>query len=358
MKLHKEGPTEALLNEPLSYKITIANTGGTELTNVLLTDILPAGLEHASRKDRLSWIIGSLAAGQTHTIDYKVTAVKLGRLCNKAIATAADGLKEEMENCVTVGTAKLSMTMTGPKRRYLTASAVYQIVLTNTGTLPFNDVVITNPIPERATLVRSSFGGQSDGKQVQWSLGTLEPGGIRTVEVELQAEAPAQICNQATVTTDRGVTEQAKFCTDFAGVPALSLEIHDSEDPVEVGGTTRYSITVRNPGTTPAGNVRIVAVVPMQMEVQRAAGDADNHKDGQKIVYDPLTLPANGQASYLIDVKATQPGDVRFKVELTADPLIAGPVQQEESTTIFAHTPTSRLKSKAAARMPSTPSKP
>jgi hypothetical protein len=88
-----------------------------------------------------------------------------------------------------------------------------------------------------------------------------------------------------------------------------------------------------------------VATVPEQMTVMRAAGASDNRKDGQKITYEPLTLAAGGEARFRIEVKAERPGDVRFKVELTADQLTAGPVQQEESTTIFAVLPSSRRKS-------------
>ena len=37
---------QALLNESLSYKITLTNTGEAELSNLLLTDVLAAGLAY------------------------------------------------------------------------------------------------------------------------------------------------------------------------------------------------------------------------------------------------------------------------------------------------------------------------
>ena len=45
-----------------------------------------------------------------------------------------------------------------------------------------------------------------------------------------------------------------------------------------------------------------------------------------------------------IAVRALRAGDVRFRVELTADQLTAGPVRQEESTTIYTNLPASRRK--------------
>jgi uncharacterized repeat protein (TIGR01451 family) len=344
LSMHKNGPTQALLSDTLNYRLTLTNTGSAELSNLLVTDLLPAGLEHTSGKDRLSWIVGTLAPSQTQNIDYQVVAKKLGRLCNKVIATAAGGLREEMESCVTVGEMKLGLTMTGPARHYLNIPATYELTVSNTGTLPLTHVVITNPVPAQTTFLSASGAGQLVGNGVQWLIGTLAPAASRTVQIRLRALAPGRICNQAIATADRGLTEQAEACTDFSGASALSLAVDDTVDPVAVGGETSYNITVRNPGTKPVTRVQIVATVPEQMIVIGAGGASDNRKEGQKIIYAPLTLPPGGEARFRVDVKAQRPGDVRFKVELTADQLTAGPVLQEESTTIFVALPSLRKK--------------
>jgi uncharacterized repeat protein (TIGR01451 family) len=344
LSVEKNGPTQAVLADTLNYRLTFTNTGGVELTNLLVADILPPGLEHSSRKDRLSWIIGTLAPGQSQTVEYQVVARRVGLLCNKIIATAAGGLREEKESCVTVGERKLDLVLTGPERRYVNLPATYQLTVRNPGTLPLTQVVIHNPLPAQTTFVGASGGGQLVGGQVQWVIGTLPPAESRTVEVRLRALTPGRICNQATASTNGGLMKQAEVCTDFTGASALTLEVEHTTDPVEVGQETSYNITVRNTGTDPVTRVQIVATVPEQMAVVRAAGASDNRKEGPKITYDPLTLPAGGQALFRIDVKAERPGDVRFKVELTADQLTAGPVLQEESTTIFAMLPMSLRK--------------
>src|SRR5262249_27370800 len=125
-----------------------------------------------------------------------------------------------------------------------------------------------------------------------------------------------------------------------------SLDVGDTEDPVPVGGQTSYNVTVRNEGTTPAVNVRIVATVPEQFTLTRADGPAAYAKEGPKVIYQPFTLAAGGETRYHIEVKAERPGDVRFKVELTADALTGGPVLQEESTTIYADIPTALRKTR------------
>ncbi|HMC90564.1 MAG TPA: DUF11 domain-containing protein, partial [Gemmataceae bacterium] len=242
LRLDKQGPGQAAIYDSLNYRITLTNTGEAELTNLLLTDTLHAGLEHATHKDRLSWLIGTLAPGQSQTVEYQVIAKMAGRLCNKAVATAAGNFRQEQESCVTVGEAKLAMTMTGPKKSYVNTAATYQITLTNTGTMPVENIVVTNPVPAGLSFQSASDGGQLAGSQVQWRLGTLAPGAEQKLDIVFLAQKIARICNQAMATADRGLSKQAEFCTEFLGMPALSLVVQDTDDPVETGGTTAYLI--------------------------------------------------------------------------------------------------------------------
>jgi hypothetical protein len=55
------------------------------------------------------------------------------------------------------------------------------------------------------------------------------------------------------------------------------------------------------------------------------------------LVFEPLpALKPGANADYYVYVKAQRAGEVRFKVELTADQLkTGGPVREEESTTIY-----------------------
>jgi uncharacterized repeat protein (TIGR01451 family) len=344
LKLQKVGPARALLYDVLTFKLTLTNSGAAPVTNIQLNDVLPAGLEHESRKERLTWIVARLDPGESQSVEYQAVAKKAGRLCNTAIATADGSLRESQESCVVVTEAKLGVSITGPKRRYVEMPASYQITVANQGTATLHKVTVTNPVPEKTVFISAGEGGQLADNQVQWRIDTLEPGGRQTVDIVLQAQAAGRICNRATVTAERGLTSQAEACTDFAGMPAVSLVVEKSEDPVEVGSTTAYTISVRNQGTSPVTALRLQATVPAQMEVIQASGAANHRQVGPNIRFDPLTLAASKDARYRVEVKAVRPGDVRFKVELTADQLSAGPVQQEESTTIYATLPSSRKK--------------
>jgi uncharacterized repeat protein (TIGR01451 family) len=341
--LRKTGPKAAVLSETLTYQLTVTNTGTTDVAGVKVTDTLPAGLEPVGGKNPLTWDLGTVPAGQSRSVEYQVTARKTGRLCNRARATGAGGVRAEAQSCVVVGEAAMTLAKTGPRERYANTPATYLITVKNTGKLPLDNVVITDPVPPQTSFVRASNGGQLNGDSVQWSLGTLDPGTSRTVQVTLRARAAGVVRNRATAAADRGLTAAAEAVTNFKGVSALLVEVTDTEDPVEVGAETGYVITVRNQGTVPATNIKVEALIPRELTLLSAKGPVDNKlgkatREGQTLLYEPLRRLAPGAAvTFEVRVRAEKPGDVRFKVDVTADQLKAGgPVHEEESTYIYA----------------------
>ncbi len=342
LKLRKAGPTQAVPNESLTFQLTVTNTGEVEARDVKVTDTLPAGLAHASGKKQLLWSLGTLGPGQSRSVEYQVIARELGKHCNQAVAVAEGGLHEEVESCVTVVDLKLSVTKQGPARRYVNLPATYEFTVTNEGTSTLTNVALTDPIPEGVSFVSASHDGMLTENRVRWSLGSLEPGASRTVEVVFRAKGAGQACNRVTATADHGLSAQAEICTEFVGVSALLLEVVDIDDPVEVNGETSYLIVVRNQGSLPATKVQVTAHVPPQQQVVNVSGPSKHSQEGQAVTCQPFTLPPHAEARFTVAVRALRPGDVRFKVDLTSDILTSGPVHEDESTTLYAEPPTQR----------------
>ena len=110
----------------------------------------------------------------------------------------------------------------------------------------------------------------------------------------------------------------------------------DTKDPVEVDSETQYEIILRAQGSAPVTNVRIATTVPPELAITRIQGPVDHVKAGQKITYELLDLPAGKDTVYRIHCRGVKAGDIRFRVELTADQLTAGPLIEEESTNVYA----------------------
>jgi len=193
-----------------------------------------------------------------------------------------------------------------------------------------------------------------DGRYLQgqaaWLLPTLAAGQSRTVTVQVRAKSAGEHCIVAEGLANDSITgkelpkSRDVLCTIFQGDCGLHIEMVDRSDPVEVGGSTSYPVRVLNQGQVPATNVRIRAVIPAGMMFARATGPSnyrERYDNGiQVIEFDPLPSLAGGQElTYEVFITARREGDWRFQVEMTADQLPAGPVIENESTTIFREDP-------------------
>jgi hypothetical protein len=189
--------------------------------------------------------------------------------------------------------------------------------VSNPGVLPLPDVVITDPVPEKMTFVSATEGGQATDGVVRWSLGPLGPGARKAVQVVLKAKETGEIVNRATATAAGGVTAEAEAKTLFEGGSGLTADVDDRDDPLEVGSQTvsrsqcstrercRRSRWLSSPRCRI--NWRSRAWTARRRRGGRTEGRSRDH--GQ-----PRT-----EVVYKITVVARKPGDVRFRVELSAD---------------------------------------
>jgi uncharacterized repeat protein (TIGR01451 family) len=172
-------------------------------------------------------------------------------------------------------------------------------------------------------------------------LGTLPPGGTRTVRLSLSLEvskAGEVVTNRAMARADRDLSASAEVKTRFEGAAGLSARIEKSEDQVLVGKQVVYTVIVENTGTADATDVKVTAHVPARMAlVDAQGGKANLDRAKNTATYEPVTLkPGKDKAlRYKVYATAREEGDVRFRVDIEAKELTAGPLREEASTTIF-----------------------
>ena len=133
------------------------------------------------------------------------------------------------------------------------------------------------------------------------------------------------------------VRDEAKAESAFnvEGVPALQLEVVDLEDPTEVGGDVVYEIRVKNQGSGPCTNIQIMAQMPDGLQYREASGPVGHRLTSTGLVFEPLPkLASKADVVYRIKVKGIQPGDYRFKVQMTCEQL-RQPVNKEESSRVY-----------------------
>ncbi len=340
LSLKAHCPQKVMAGDTATFTLTVSNPGDGPADRVKLHAALSEGLENA-RGTRLDFDIGSLAAGETRSVTV-MCATKMGgaEKC-EATAEAEGGLHARHTANVRVTMPKLEMQMSGPGLRYLGRKALYTFKVSNPGDAPASNVIVSDLVPEGFKVLAASDGGRHDfsTRTVSWTLPEVGPGQTHEVKLEVQAINPGEFKHRASAVAARGLCADAEFTTRVEGLSALMLEMVDTDDPIEVNSETAYEVRVTNTGSKVETDIKLVATVPDKMEFKSATGPARFHEEGRTIVFEPIEkLAPKADAIFRINVKAVEPGTVRFKIQMTSANLTE-PVIKMEATRIYSDAP-------------------
>jgi uncharacterized repeat protein (TIGR01451 family) len=328
----------ALVGDVVTITVTVSNVGDCSAEQVRIRAMLPEGLEHSKGRS-VEFDIGNLAPNDPKSVQLVCVAKGAGRQVCEATATADGNLRCQDVANIDIVAPRIDLTAMGPKLRYLDRKAVYNFRVTNPGSAPASNVMVSDLLPDGFKFVRASDGGRHDfaTHTVSWFIGDLGPGQTREVSMEAVATNTGDQKHKATVSAARGLRGEVDIATRVEGLSALLMELVDLDDPVEVGADTAYEVRVTNTGSKTETNLQLVCIIPDKMEFRSAhgAGDCKYHLRGKELVFEPLPqLLPRTDAIYRINVRGIAPGDLRFRARITADGL-TDPVLKEESTKVY-----------------------
>ncbi len=222
IRVRKTGPAEAYVFKPVTFDITIENTGDTDLKNVRITDILPKGSSVADNGrgrvsgDAIGWMIPNLPAGSSQLIRTEIAATRKGQSTNTVKVLSENGLEASdsvTTNWLAVPGVTVSITDSKDPVRVREATT-YTIQVRNQGefepvsgtvTVTFNDSI-------KPTAVAGDAQGTINGQTVTFPRTTLEPG--KDTNLSITAEG-------ANIGPGRAIMN---FSADFLNDPIISQE--------------------------------------------------------------------------------------------------------------------------------------
>ncbi|NUN23169.1 MAG: DUF11 domain-containing protein [Candidatus Jettenia caeni] len=336
LSLAKRMPSEVLICDPIPVTLIISNTGTGVAQDVQIKESLPSGLTTADGKASIMQTIGSLQPKESREVSLTLKAEKTGQYTNVATASGVGGLSAESNSTtVIVKQPILAIEKTGPEKRYVGRKITYDIEVSNEGDGQAASTVIEDTIPANASFVSASNGGTFAGNTVKWNVGTLQPKDSEKVSVTLRAESIGKAENKAVAKAVCAEAVSTSAVTQILGIPAILLEVIDVEDPVAVGDSVTYVITVTNQGSDTSTNTEITCTLEDTMQYVSSTGPTKAIVEGKEVSFGPLpTLAPKAQASWKLIVKAVDEGDVRLKVSLMED-CLERPVEETEATNFY-----------------------
>ena len=330
-------PEPVLIGRDVQVTVTVTNPGTGVATGVVLEGFLPENVSHRSGRE-LEFDVGQLRPGESRTIDLVLGTRGPGVHAARLAARADGGVEVIHQLPIEVTAPTLEIAIDMPLRRFLQRPATCTVAMTNAGTAPARAVELAAQIPPGMKFVKADNAGWHDDRthRVLWNLEELPPGETGTVQMVVM---PVELGPQKIVAAARsadGLADQVSHTCDVEGLAALSFDVVDSEDPIEVDGVTEYVVRVGNQGTKPATGVRLAATLLGDLEPVEAQGPGGHRVDNLTITFEPLAkLAPAEEAVFRIRAKGRRAGDQRIQVQLTSADQPA-PITKEEITRVYA----------------------
>jgi uncharacterized repeat protein (TIGR01451 family) len=330
LTLQKTGPESAVLGTEVTYQLVVKNTGTGTARNVMVTNPVPAGFSHSTGKTEVSLAVGDLAPGQSKPLAVTFKATQRGKICSTGTASSSNADKVSSEVCTVILVPGLKIEQSGTKEQILGRNADYEIIVTNPGDTTLHNVIVTDTAPADTAIIAAP-GARIEGQKATWTIAELKPGAKTTQTVKLTSRLAGTHCNTVTASVGN-LTDSAKACTLWKGIPAVALEVGDDPDPIQIGESTTYTIRVTNQGFADINNIKVVASFDAEVA---PVSSPEGTVAGRNVTFPIVAkLPAKQVLTYTITVKGAKVGDSRNKITLTADQLKT-PVEQSESTTVY-----------------------
>ncbi len=305
-------PANPLAGDTVTYTITVTNNGVDAATNVVVADVLPAGVTYVSQSPIGSynttthnWTVGNLAVGGSATLTLAATVdagVAAGTtITNSATATATENDVNPANNTDTadvvvraVGAPSIDIAVNkSVNDSTLTANSTgtYTITVTNNGPDDATGVVLTDILPGNVTYESSttSTGSYNSGTGA-WTIGSLASGASATLTLSASINAGTAtgtvITNTATATAVESDSNPANN-TDTADITVIKRG---------GGGSSGSSSNNNNNGRVLGDTTSIPYIAPPAGQVLGDSTTIPSNAPSGRVLGDSTSLPVTGSS--------------------------------------------------------------
>lgn len=193
------GPRQAPVGTQVIWHFKIQNLGTAPATGIVVSDVLPPGLQHRLSPD-LEYTIARLEPGEERETNLIVQCVAPGKIVNRAVLRADGDLSTEAEIEIEVAgstptqsapavKSPLTVTHHGPERWLVDSTGQFLVTVTNTSSERLRNVTICQSYPKGTNLVHATVGHKVNevNRTVTWTIADFAPGASYILETELHS---------------------------------------------------------------------------------------------------------------------------------------------------------------------------
>lgn len=278
LELVVSDPQRVLLAEAAKFEVVIRNTSSEAVDEVVIVCEFDEGLMFPEMADRaLRQRLGTLGAAESRTIDLALTADQLGQQCVTFSLSAGGRDTAIEERCVEVvdpstGVSRpdggVKVELVGPRSRNAGGRLECVMIVENLTGRDVSGIVAAVNYDLALIPREASAGARRDAGTLEWDLGMLRVDERVQIQVEFGCPTPAEhVCIDAAVSGRDLPVQRQELCTVIRPRPTLDVSVADARDPVPVGETTTYLVTITNRGFDTISDMRLDAEVSGGLEI-------------------------------------------------------------------------------------------
>jgi uncharacterized repeat protein (TIGR01451 family) len=308
-------PADSPPDDDIKYLITVQNVSQADAHQVVVRNPLPDGAtvvkaepkwdEKLSDAKQLFWNLGSLKPNESKTIEL-VLRHKPGA---KEIENLAYVRFEHGEKVKTrINPPDVKVSKSAPKQTVRDEPYTVRVVVENTSRVHAEAVRVVENVEKSSDVEAITAGAKrtkADENQWAWEFPKLLPGEKRVIEYRVTPRQAGQSLTTTHTEAGKGVLVKAESRT-LVLVPGLKVELTGPTGVVQAGETAKYEITVRNTGTLPSTNVKVVGTVPADCKPTMKTDGGQVYKD--QITWTVPRLEPGEAQSFRFGLRASTTG--------------------------------------------------
>ena len=335
----EDAPDPVSLGETITYTLTVTNVSAATSTAVTITDTLPDGASFISATTTAGTVsqsggtvtfkLDDLAPGDTATSTIVVVPTAVGTITNTASVSSDEPLPDTIHDSITQETAVIpALEITkedAPDPVVLGVTIIYTLTVTNVGTATSTAVTITDTLADGVNFVSATTTAgtvSQSGRTVTFDLGALGPGITTTSTLIVIPTAVGTITNTANVSANEPLqdTVHDTITQETTVTPALVITKDGSPDPVALGGTLTYTLSITNVGPATSTAVTIRDTLADGVDFVSATTTAGTvSQSGSTVTFDLDDLAPGSMATGTLVVIPTMTGTITNTVNVSSD---------------------------------------
>ncbi|HRK72626.1 MAG TPA: DUF11 domain-containing protein, partial [Rhodothermales bacterium] len=286
--------------DTINYTVRVTNHGPNIANQVIATDLIPAGLTYLQANTTQGtytagngqWSIGTLAVGQSATLQIAARVDNTGTITNNATVTASepDPLNANNASSATVNATKaadIGVTKTVSNLVPKTDDVIsFTVTVRNNGPNPATNVQVNDTLPAGLSLIQTSAtqGAYASNTGV-WTIGALPVGQIAVMNIAAKVTNTGTIVNTAiaSATETDPVTANNTSQATINANRATDLAVYNTVDNLapNTGDRVTYTVLARNNGPNDATNVAVADLLPAGLTFVSATSTRGQYQNGQ-----------------------------------------------------------------------------